>query len=45
MVNHIAVDYLLGRGYRMDPFIAYLMSDKPYGRFENYIMTSPVFFI
>ena len=27
MVNHVAVDYLLGRGFRLDPFIAIFMSD------------------
>jgi len=45
MVNHGVVDYLLGRGYRMDSFIAYLLNDKPTGRFENCIMTSPLFLI
>lgn len=45
MINHSAVDYLLARGYHMDSFMAILMSDTPFGRFENYIVTSPPFFL
>jgi GNAT superfamily N-acetyltransferase len=45
LVNQAAVDYLLGRGYRLDSFFAFFMSDVPFGRFENYIFTSPPFFI
>lgn len=44
LINEIAVQYLLGRGYKMDGFFAMLMSDKPFGKFENYIVTSPPFF-
>lgn len=45
MVNQVAVDYLLARDYRMDSFMALFMSDRPFGKFENYIVTSPPFFI
>jgi ribosomal protein S18 acetylase RimI-like enzyme len=45
MINRVAVDYLLGRGFRMDSFMALLMSNLPFGRFENYIATSPPFFL
>lgn len=45
MVNRSAVDYLLARGYRMDSFIAILMSNRPFGNFEHYINTSPPFFL
>jgi hypothetical protein len=45
MVNYVAVDYLLGRGFRLDPFIAIFMSDASLGRFENYIITSPPFIL
>ena len=45
MVNLCAVDFLLQRGYRIDSFIAILMNDKPFGNFENYINTSPPFFL
>jgi GNAT superfamily N-acetyltransferase len=45
MINHAAVDYLLGRGFHMDSFMAISMSDVPFGRFENYIVSSPPFFL
>lgn len=45
MINRAAIRYLLGNGYQMGAFIAYLMSDRPFGRFENYLMTSPIFFL
>jgi hypothetical protein len=35
----------LGRGYRMDSFFAFHMCDAPLGRLENYIVTSPPFFL
>ena len=45
MVNHDAVDHLLGNGFRIDSFMAQFMSDGPTGRFSNYIMTSPPFIL
>jgi len=45
MINRAAVDYLLARNFRMDSFMAIFMSDLPFGRFENYILTSPPFFL
>ena len=45
MINRAAVDYLLARGYHMDSFIGMFMSDAPFGKFENYIVTSPPFFL
>jgi hypothetical protein len=44
MVNQAAVDHLLARGFRIDSFMALLMNDAPFGKFENYIFTSPPFF-
>ncbi|MCB0164435.1 MAG: GNAT family N-acetyltransferase [Anaerolineae bacterium] len=43
-INLTAVEYLIARGFRLDSFAAVFMSDKPYGKFENYIITSPPFF-
>ena len=43
-INRAAIDYLLSRGYQIDPFVALFMSDAPFGQFENYICTSPPFF-
>ncbi len=45
MLNHIAVNYLLEQGFRMDPFTAVFMWDKPLGNPANYICTSPPFFL
>lgn len=45
LVNRAAVDYLLSRGFQMDTFFAFFMSDAPFGRFENYLFTSPPFFM
>jgi GNAT superfamily N-acetyltransferase len=45
LINQAAVDYLLRRGYRMDSFFAFFMTNVPFGKFEHYICTSPLFFI
>ena len=45
LINQHAVDYLLRQRYMMDSFFAFYMSDHPLGRLENYICTSPPFFI
>jgi hypothetical protein len=45
LINRSAVEYLLARGYRMEPFFAYYMSDAPLGRLENYIAFSPPHFL
>lgn len=45
LINLAATDYLLGRGYKMQPFYAFFMSDVPMGRFENYVLFSPPYFV
>lgn len=45
LINQAAVDYLLARGYRIESFMVFLMSDVPFGKFENYIVTSPMFIL
>ena len=45
LVNRAAVQHLLGRGFQLEPFVAVLMSDEPFGRFSNYVLTSPPFFL
>ncbi len=45
MSNRHAIDHLLDSGYRMDSFVAFLMSDQPFGRFDRYIVTSPPFIL
>ncbi len=44
-INREAVQYLLGRGCRIDAFIALFMSDAPFGNFEHYLFPSPPFFM
>lgn len=45
VINETAVRYLLHHGFRLEPFFSYLMSDKPFGRFDRYIETTPTFFL
>jgi ribosomal protein S18 acetylase RimI-like enzyme len=45
MINRAAVDYLLAHGFHMDSFMAISMSNVPFGKFENYILPSPPFFL
>jgi hypothetical protein len=45
VVNTLAVDHLTRRGYRLEGFMGSIMSNKPFGKFENYILSSPPFFI
>jgi len=44
-VNREAIDYFLGRGFRIDPFIATFFSDDPAIALDRYLITSPPFFI
>ena len=45
LVNKAAVGWLLERGYRMNPFVTFLLSDEPFGNFERYVLTSPPLFL
>ena len=45
LTNVVAVRHLLERGYRLDPFVTYYLSDGPAGRFDRYVITSPPLFI
>ena len=39
--NAVAVRHLLGRGFRIDPWMNVLMSSQPFGRFDRFIGFSP----
>jgi GNAT superfamily N-acetyltransferase len=39
-----AIDHLLGRGYRVDPFVMLFFSDAPVDGLDRYVLTSPPFF-
>lgn len=43
MVNEVAVRHLLDHGLRFDPFYTFLMSSRPFGRFDRFIGFSPPF--
>lgn len=45
MLNRAAIDYFLAHKYKLDPFVAFFMSDTPFGQFENYVLTSPPFIL
>lgn len=43
MVNSVGMTHLLGRGFRMDPSYTFLMSSRPFGRFDRYVCFGPPF--
>jgi GNAT superfamily N-acetyltransferase len=45
MCNRYAVDALLARGFLIHSFISLLMANHPFGRLEQYVVTSPPFFL
>ena len=45
LVNRVAIDHLLGRGFKVDPFVVYLMSDLDFVSYDRYVLTSPPFFL
>lgn len=45
LANTVAVRYLLGRGYRLDPDPLFLLEDHPRVRADRYLVTSPPFFL
>ena len=43
--NEAAIRHLLGRGFRFDRWINFLMSDRPFGNFDRFIPFSPPLFL
>jgi GNAT superfamily N-acetyltransferase len=43
MPNEVAMRHLLDRRFRLDPFLTFLMSSRPFGQFDRYIGFSPPF--
>jgi GNAT superfamily N-acetyltransferase len=39
--NVMAIGHLLDRGFRIDPFYTFLMSSRPFGRFDRFIGLAP----
>lgn len=44
-LNEVAIRHLMGRGYRFDAWINFLMSDRPFGRFDSFVPFSPPLFL
>ena len=44
-VNTLTMGHWISRGFRLDTFLAILMSDEVVGKFEDYLLTSPYFFL
>ena len=44
-INVAAMRHLLGRGFRIDPWINLFMSSRPFGSFDRYIGYSPPVFL
>ncbi len=45
LVNRKAIEYFIERKYQIDSFSAILMSNVPFGKFENYLNFTPEFFL
>jgi len=43
--NETAIRHLLDRGYRLDSWINFLMSDRPFGQFDRFIGFGPPIFL
>jgi GNAT superfamily N-acetyltransferase len=43
--NETAIRHLLDRGFRLDPWINFLMSDRPFGQFDRFIGFAPPIFL
>jgi GNAT superfamily N-acetyltransferase len=43
--NEVATRHLLGRGFRIDPWVNILMSDRPFGRFDRHLGFGPPVFL
>jgi hypothetical protein len=45
LVARTAIDHLLGRGFRVDPFMMLFFTDGPVDGLDRYVLTSPPFFL
>jgi len=45
LINRKAIQYFMERKYQIDDFTALFMSNQPFGKFENYLCYSPIFFM
>jgi GNAT superfamily N-acetyltransferase len=45
LIARSAIDHLLGRGFRVDPFMMLFFTDGPVHGLDRYVLTSPPFFL
>ena len=45
LINRKAIEYFVQRKYQLDSFTVLFMSNAPFGKFENYLCFSPIFFM
>ena len=45
LINRKAIEYFMQRKYQLDSFTVLFMSNAPFGKFENYLCFSPIFFM
>ena len=45
LIAQTAIDHLLGRGFRVDPFLMLFFTDGPVDGLDRYALTSPPFFL
>jgi hypothetical protein len=45
LINRKAIEYFTQRKYRIDSFTVLFMSNEAFGKFENYLCFSPIFFM
>ena len=45
LINRKAIQYFTERKYQLDSFTVLFMSNEPFGKFENYLCFSPIFFM
>ena len=45
LINKQAIQYFLEHKYQIDSFTVLFMSNEPFGKFENYLCFSPIFFM
>ena len=43
--NEVATRHLVSRGFRFDPWVNVLMSDRPFGRFDRFLSFGPPVFL
>jgi hypothetical protein len=44
-INRKAIEYFTQRKYQIDSFTVLFMSNEPFGKLENYLCFSPIFFM